>query len=129
MGFVALSGRLGGVSFGRQRGTGACAAAGGGAGDGGEGLSSKEPNTKREPIQKSQDTVVVPAGATVLTASSSVRVKWTHLGEGRVELQASPAELEVSVDPWTDACSDETVCGSASRPHCRLHCPYTGVIN
>lgn len=68
MGFVALSGRLGGVSFGRQRGTGACAAAGGGAGDGGEGLSSKEPNTKREPIEKSQDTVVVvPAGARVLT--------------------------------------------------------------
>lgn len=52
----------------------------------------------------------------------------THLVEQEEE-EAFLAEPGVS-DPWIDSCClDETVCGSAYLPRCRLHSPCTGRIH
>lgn len=52
----------------------------------------------------------------------------THLVEQEEE-EVFLAEPGVS-DPWIDACClDETVCGSAYLPRCRLHSPCTGRIH
>lgn len=52
----------------------------------------------------------------------------THLVEQEEE-EVFLAEPGVS-DPWIDSCClDETVCGSAYLPRCRLHSPCTGRIH